>query len=259
MIFNLIYLFLLQCVIQYVLILVPSTRTKMKHLYNFAGHFIYSNSTPKNYNICDRMAIHLFSKSVKIILLILFPLYLTACVPLCNIYFNRSTSGHDFNQFVIPIIMPFIDPFTQQGFCMNLANQILICLIGAIALPIVELITCVMMNNISASAAVIANTLTEFGETIKRKNQFSAENTWKFRNIIVQIMDFDRFSSQILFASIASSELPLIFVLFLQVPFRLRGHILLEVSNTANPLDVWDHILHLCIHAGKDHCCFIRN
>lgn len=91
--------------------------------------------------------------------------------------------------------MPFIDFQTQQGFYINLANQIMICLIGVIIVPSVELVNCVMMNNVSVLAAVIENKLAEFGGAIKREDQLSAEHMQRFRNIIVQIMDYDRFFS----------------------------------------------------------------
>lgn len=140
------------------------------------------------------MATNLFTNSVKIIILMLFSLYLTACVPLHNIFFDNGATHYD-NQMIIPFIMPFIDFQTQQGFYINLANQIMICLIGVIIVPSVELVNCVMMNNVSVLAAVIENKLAEFGGAIKREDQLSAEHMQRFRNIIVQIMDYDRFFS----------------------------------------------------------------
>lgn len=190
---------LLQCALVYVPLLVPSSRKKIKYLFIFARDFIYANSdsTPKNFYTCDQMAVNLFSKSVKIVLLVLFSLNLTTCLPLYNIFFNSASDSY--NKIIVPIILPFIDFRTQQGFYINLANQIYICLIGAVAVPYIESMTCVMINNCSVSAAVIGNTLTEFGGSIKRMDRFSeredqlSEYTQRFKNIIVQMRDFDRF------------------------------------------------------------------
>lgn len=70
------------------------------------------------------------------------------------------------------------------------------CLFGVIGVPFQEIITWVMINNITLSSAVIVNTLSEFEESIKREeNRFSAELICKFRDITVKIMDFDSFVS----------------------------------------------------------------
>lgn len=87
--------------------------------------------------------------------------------------------------------MPLADPETQNGFYLNIANQPAICSIGIVAVPVIELITCFMVNNISVAAAVIENSLLEFASLIEKNHQLSADRKSKFRNIIVKIMDFD--------------------------------------------------------------------
>lgn len=178
------------------ILLMPSTRKRMTHLYNFAGNFIYakSGSTPKNHYLCDQLAINLFTRSVRISILILFSLNLTAIVPLYNLFFKSDSVGYE-QKFIIEFLLPFIDPTTQRGFYINFVNQSIICMIGVVGLPYIEVVTCFMMNNITVSAAVIANDLEEFGAGIKNVDQSSAEFNWKFKNIIVQMMDYDRFSA----------------------------------------------------------------
>lgn len=172
----------------------PSTRKQLKFLYNFSGDHIYKNSktTPLNNRICDRLATNLLTDSLKNGLIVMFALFLSVCVPMYNIFINSNESDYD-SQFVIPIVMPFIDPYTPNGFYINLTSQTFICMFGVFAIPTIEIMVCFFMNGVSVSAAVTSNQLTEFEHAIKNEDQFSAECIWKFRNIIVKIMDFDRF------------------------------------------------------------------
>lgn len=56
-----------------------------------------------------------------------------------------------------------------------------------------ELISYVMMNNTPESAAVIENTVTEIEGIRRFKGQYSIEYMLKLGNIVVQMMDYDRF------------------------------------------------------------------
>lgn len=176
----------------YIFILMPSTCKQLRYLYNFGGNFIYSNSnsSPKINSICDHMAIKLLTKSIKVNSLILFALYLTCCVPLYNIFFNKSISKE--NQLIVPVIFPFLDIESEEGFYINIFNQLVICLVGVITIPSIELGTSVIINNIEIAAELIANSLRDFERSIEIEDQFSKEYIWKFRNIILQMMDVDR-------------------------------------------------------------------
>lgn len=140
----------------------PNTRKEYRRLYNFAGHFIYANSKSslRNHSVCDRMAIDLLFSSLKT------------------------------NTFVI---LPFVDPDTENGFYLNLANQLITASFGAIAVPAIELVTCVLKNNVLATAAVVKNSILELKNQMESDGLFAMDRMWKFRNIILKTLDFDRF------------------------------------------------------------------
>lgn len=157
-------------------------------MYSFAGSFIYANfkKTPKNHNVCEQMAVYLLTKSIKIEMLIAFSLFLMYCVPLYNISIRREYD------VIIPIILPYLNPKSQIGFCANLANQLMFCVY---VLPImfgIELITCLLKNTISVAAAVIQNEVDEFAEILSENDDFTPKYAHQFQNILVKIMDFDR-------------------------------------------------------------------
>lgn len=131
------------------------------------------------------MAIHLLSNLVKVNTLVLLSLQLICCVPLYNVFFNNNVDKQ--YQLIIPVLLPFVDIESQTGFYINLMNQSAICLFGIVAIPTIEIITCVIRNNIEVASKLIANSLLTFEE-----NKLPKGNDWKFRQIIQQIMDFDR-------------------------------------------------------------------
>lgn len=157
-------------------------------MYNFAGEYIYANShtSPKNHSVCEQMAILLATSSFKTNALIVFSMNLICSAPLYKLFFT------DENEMVIPVILPFIDPETPNGFYINLANQLFICAYGVITIPATELITCVLKNTISVSAAVIENTLLEFEGLLMENEELSSKRSWQFRNIVLKILDYER-------------------------------------------------------------------
>lgn len=172
----------------YVVIVVPSSREQYKRLYNFAGNCLYANSqnSAKTHEVCDKMAIDLLDGTIKITLLIFLSIEITCCAPLYKIFFTEE------KEMIIPVILPFVDPDTQNGFYINLANQLVTCVYGVIIIPGTEMVTCILKNTISASAAIIENVLLEFEEMLQKSTEFSSKRSWQFQNMILQIMDFDR-------------------------------------------------------------------
>lgn len=121
----------MQCLILYALALKTSTREMLASMYNYSGKYIYANSgiTARNYQICEKLANDLISGSIKICVLLAIAIDLSICAPL-----NKLTFKHE-KELIIPVILPFINPDTDFGFYMNLGNQLVICLYGAIIIP----------------------------------------------------------------------------------------------------------------------------
>lgn len=175
--------------VMFVIVLLPGTRTQCRHLYNFGGDFVYANSgnSPKNQYICDKMAIDLMISSLIIYLIVIASLFLAVCVPLYKIFLTDEV------EWIIPVILPFVDPDSQNGLYLNLTNQLISAAFGVIIVPATELITCVLKNNCLATAAVIENTIIELQNLLQNDKTFSNERIWQFRNIILKTMDHERF------------------------------------------------------------------
>lgn len=181
--------FCFQSLVVFIIILIPSTRKRYRYMYNFAGNFLYSNceTSPSKNIVCDRMAIYLVTSTSKVLVLIVFSFSFITCGP---IYKNLFT---DDSEMIIPVILPFIDPETENGFYANLTSQLISSAFGAIAVPAIEVVTCVLKNTVSTSAAIIADSLIEFKNGLAHDGNFTDKRIWLFRNIIMKILDFNRF------------------------------------------------------------------
>lgn len=172
----------------------PSKHKQFKHLYQFGADFIYANSdnSPKNYVVCNRMAVYLITCSIRVNLLVLLSYMMAVCVPLSKTLFT------DENEMILPVILPFIDPDTQNGFIINYTNQAVSCIFGSCVIPGTELLTCVLKNNVSVAAAAIENSIRDLKirMMMKRKHSPVKEFVHEFRNIIVKVLDYDRYTSE---------------------------------------------------------------
>lgn len=174
----------------FLLILLPSTVPKYRQMYNFAGEYIYAKNdgSPKHRYVCDRMAIDLVMSSLRVNCLLILSFQFIVILPIYKSLFT------DQKEYPIPVILPFIDPETETAYYISLVTQYASSLFGAVIIPASELVVCVMKNTVTAMAAVIANNFEEFQNELNIDKSFTAHRVWKFRNIILQIMDFNRFA-----------------------------------------------------------------
>lgn len=139
------------------------------------------------------MAIYLLTSSLNINLLVNVSTISMICAPI-----YKKVAQNE-NEFVIKIVLPFVDPETSKGYAINMISQSITCVFGSIVIPAIELVTCVLKNNISAIAAVIANDITEFMNYSHANSKYSVGHTRLLTNIILKIDDYNRFSYYIVF------------------------------------------------------------
>lgn len=169
-----------------VIVLIPSTCARARALYNFAGDYIFVNSnvSAKTSEVCDRLAID-FIKHIVIVMVIL-----GAAFSVGGFQPALKTFLSDERILFIPIVMPFTDPNTPNGFYLNLVHQMAGGALGIIGIFVVEMVTCVVRNTSITIAAVIVNSISEFIDLLKINNRFPRKNKWHFRNIIQKLLDF---------------------------------------------------------------------
>lgn len=172
-----------------IITLKPSSCEKLRSIYNFGADYIYAKSelSPSNFNVCNRMAVDLLMSVIKVHSLVLIAFTILVSLP-----FYKNL--HNEHELIVPIILPFVDPNTQNGFYINMANQMVHLCIGSLAIPIHNLFGCILKNNVLVAAAVIQNTLAEFKMKLKKDKKFVKDTMcyWEFRNIILKILDYHK-------------------------------------------------------------------
>lgn len=169
--------------------LIPSTRQKLRSIYNFGVDYIYANSriSPKIHSVCNRMAIDLLASTVRINQIVYISVAIGDGAPLFKTFFTNE------KEMIIPVLLPFIDPETDNGYYINLASQLFACMFGVIIIPTVEQVTVIVKNNLLALVAVIECNIDAFKSSLEVDEEYSAKHISDFRNIILQILDFNRY------------------------------------------------------------------
>lgn len=166
-------------------------------MHTFSGHFIYaiSGSSGWRHVVCTRMVNQLIFDCIRISVLVAISLLLTFAYPLFLIVFFGQ------KHVLVPVILPFVDPYTDQGFYINLIHQINFGIFGSFAILGIEMTTCVNKNATMVAADYIQSNLEELENNLKNDSEFTIQRAQEFRNIIVQVQDFHRF-----FFSICTSD-----------------------------------------------------
>lgn len=100
---------------------------------------------------------------------------------------------------LVSVILPFVDPDTDQGYYVNLAHQLYYGICGPFAIIGIEMTTCVIKNTTLVASDVIKSDLEELENVLRSDSEFTIQRAQKFHNIIVQIQDLHRFCVSIIF------------------------------------------------------------
>lgn len=165
------------------------SRRRFQNLVLFAGECIYMDNyeTKKHHEISDKSAKHLMSTSIKV-------LVITFLGVIC--YLGFPTYAYFFlNQLPmpVPILLPFIDETTNSGYYINIVNQVVIVVIGTTSFIAIELMNCMMKNNIHASKESIIYSLNVLTVMLNQNSTFSIDKNMEFRNMLIKLQDLDRF------------------------------------------------------------------
>lgn len=171
--------------------MIPSKIKAYQSLTFFAGDRIYTNveqdSNPDYIKVCNLSAIKLFKSTstmlgivaTSMIILLIFPMY-------------AYIFKHDI-QLPIPVVLPFTDLESKIGITLNVANQVFISLIGFSGNIGIEIITCILKNNVWASTIAICHAIDVISECIEHpENDMKRLIDLKLRNILIQVQDLDR-------------------------------------------------------------------
>lgn len=174
------------------LVLIPSKLKQYQSLAFFAGDKIYTNiekdSDPKYIETCDRCAINLLKSTSKTVGIVILSMTVMLLFPPYVFLFKNDI------QLPIPVVLPFTDLESKTGLIINFVNQLFLCLIGATGNIGIEIVTCMLKNNVWASTGAICYSVDTISEAIERpEGHMKRIIDLKFRNILMQVQDHDRY------------------------------------------------------------------
>lgn len=173
------------------MVLITSQRKIYQSLAFFGGEKIYTdynqNSDPNYIRICDQSAIKLLKDTAITLGIIVGSMNVYLGFPIYSFWFNHEL------QLPIPVLLPFTDDESSLGLLFNFINQLFVCLVGLSGNIGIEIITCILKNNVWAATEAIGYSIDEFSGAIE-SSEFKLIRMidLKFRNILVQVQDFDR-------------------------------------------------------------------
>ncbi|XP_031639326.1 uncharacterized protein LOC116351370 [Contarinia nasturtii] len=176
----------------YILVIFPMKKKAYQSLAFFAGDKIYTNrdqnESPAYIQVCDESAVKLLKSTSTTLGIVLFSMIILLIFPPYAFITKNDI------QLPIPVILPFTDLESKNGITLNMANQVFIVLIGATGNIGIEIITCILKNNVWASTVVICYSIDEISEFIEHpEGDMKRFIDLKFRNILIQVQDLDRF------------------------------------------------------------------
>lgn len=172
--------------------MIKSKRKMYQSLAFFGGNKIYTNvdrhSNMGYIQVCDQSAIKLLKSTITTLGIVIGSMNVYLGFPMYSYTFKHEL------QLPIPVLLPYTDDETSRGLLLNLANQIFVALVGLSGNIGIEIITCILKNNMVAGTAAIGHSINEFSDMIKKNTQEDLMRVmeYQFRNILIQVQDLDR-------------------------------------------------------------------
>lgn len=165
---------------------VSPAKTRFQSILFFGGHHIYTTSkTTERDKILDKRTVELLLNIIKITLAITVASISFIVYPIYEHFYRKKHTT------ILSFELPFTVPESDTGYSLNLINQLLVCYVGFFGNIGIEMLTCIINNNLYAAIDVVQNTIEDM-DLILAKGKFNLETSLIFRNVLIRIQDLDR-------------------------------------------------------------------
>lgn len=166
---------------------IGANRFRLNKLLNFAGTYIYEKSLGpmKFQNVCEKSVRKMYKSYAILSVIISFSMGAVGVGPMIIFFQTGVWNSPLGTQF------PYADESTI-AFCLDLAIQMFILLVGALSAISFELTSVIINNAISTTAEIIKMNCTELTIQLENDEKFKPQSQWLFRNIIIEVQDYDR-------------------------------------------------------------------
>lgn len=177
----------------YLVIMVPSKLKRFQNILFFSGELIYRDAyeTKQQREVSDKSAIHLLTTALKVLAILFIGILCYAIFPVYAFFFKSQ------RPLFIPILLPFVDSSTTIGYFVNIVHQCAFGMMGGAAVVSIELINCLLKNNIYAAKASIIYSLGVVSGMVKQNSTDTSQIRMEWRNVMLRLRDYDRFIAEL--------------------------------------------------------------
>lgn len=156
-------------------------------LFRFSGDHIYRNIKDSSSfcKLCEEN-IENMRKSYIVLVIVIFISIGSVSVGPIDAYFREGVMETPFGTK-----LPFFEENSANGFYFDICYQSMIMPFGIVSTICIELCQCMTYNTVQLSADVIELSADELTTELEFKKKFSVKSIAHFRNILMQIQDFD--------------------------------------------------------------------
>lgn len=156
-------------------------------LFRFSGDLVYKDiidSTPFS-KICEEN-IENMRKSYIILVIVIFISIGSVSVGPIDAYFRKGIMVTPFGTKP-----PFFEEGSAKGFFLDMTYQSMVMPFGIISTICIELCQCMTYNTVQLFADVVEHGAEELSSKLELKQKFTVKFLAHYRNILMQIQDFD--------------------------------------------------------------------
>lgn len=164
-----------------------SDKFKLKMLFRFSGDHIYpdtKDSTPFN-ELCDR-SIEKMRKSYIMLVIVIFISIGSVSVGPIDAYLRKGIMVTPFGTK-----LPFFEEDSDKAFYFDMTYQSILMPFGIVSTICIELCQCMTYNTVELCADAIELSADELSTRLELEKKCSVKSRAHFRNILMQIKDFD--------------------------------------------------------------------
>lgn len=172
-----------QALLVYAACMMPSGLERIQNLLLFGGEFIYKDNyeTHNHWRVSDKSARHLMLTSMKVFAIVSISLI---CYLLFPAYAYFVLNQHP---LALPVELPFIDVATDSGYYINIAHQACYSFVGIPGVIAIELLNCMLKNNIYAAKESIIYSLDVLATMLRENTTSSMQTKSEFRSVLIWI------------------------------------------------------------------------
>lgn len=162
-------------------------RFKFKSLLNFAGDYMYSEvrSTSRFSMVCEEGARKMWKSYAILTCIICTSMSLVSVGPIF-LFFRTGI-------WITPLGTQFpLADHSDIAFYMDLVIQMAIALIGILVTVSIEMSQVIVNNAVQMAADVTKLSIDELREQLSEEGEMRLKTRTKFRNLMLQVQDFDR-------------------------------------------------------------------